>query len=157
MQFRPSPWYPLRQRQTWDPSVFVQAALGSHWFDSELPHSSKSGLWIKDRCYYEIIQNGKVTRFQVNTDEIAARDIYQYSFVHHPDIHWDMHRGKIHQCWYTKRWDHTRLFQGLHIHPSLWSIKKKHFCARLFCLKKRLRFVRQGSTSTHKRNKCDKY
>ena len=43
VHFLPSPWYPLRQRHTYDPSVLVQRALGSHSFVSSLAHSSLSG------------------------------------------------------------------------------------------------------------------
>lgn len=42
VQFLPSPWNPLRQRQTYDPLVLVHSALGSHWFASEFAHSSMS-------------------------------------------------------------------------------------------------------------------
>ena len=42
VQFVPSPSYPLRQRQTYDPSVLVHKAFGSHSFWSSSAHSSLS-------------------------------------------------------------------------------------------------------------------
>ena len=75
---RPSPSYPLRQRQTYDPSLFVHRAFGAHLSVLLSAHSSKSKRFTKHRDW--MVMNRLL--IQVNVSIHCAILIMSTALIH---------------------------------------------------------------------------
>ena len=73
VQLFPLPWYPLTQRQTYDPLVLVHTALESHSFVSGLAHSSTSAIGVKIlELNFNFIINNNNNKFNIYIAQIPC-------------------------------------------------------------------------------------